>query len=40
MGFINQDVNIQAAKLYTDAFILYNIQNMGTIGLIAIDSIN
>ena len=33
MGFVEQDVNLNAARLYSDIFMLYYIQNMGSMGL-------
>ncbi|WP_345774228.1 DUF3231 family protein [Cytobacillus sp. S13-E01] len=33
VGFIDQDVNLNAARLFTDEFMLYYIQNMGMMGI-------
>jgi hypothetical protein len=33
MGFSNDDVNINAGKLYSESFMLYYIQNMGSMGV-------
>ncbi|MFS0864364.1 DUF3231 family protein [Fredinandcohnia sp. 179-A 10B2 NHS] len=33
VGFTEQDVNPKAAKLFSDSFILYYIQNMGAMGI-------
>ena len=33
LGFTEQDVNLNAKKLFTDSFMLYYIQIMGTLGL-------
>jgi hypothetical protein len=33
MGFTEQDVNLNAPRLFSDTFMLYYIQNMGSMGL-------
>ncbi len=35
LGFTMQDVNLNAPRLYSDTFMLYYIQNMGSIGIIS-----